>query len=96
MTPEQAMMMQQQMGGGQMSPEQMAAMELQQQQGGQYAYGGRLYLKGGPLGDYSKLFPNVTDENVRDFWEMVWKSSSIANKNYKKDDFIERGLKDPH
>lgn len=37
------------MGGQQMSPEEMAAMELQQQGNGQYAYGGHLYPEGGKL-----------------------------------------------
>ena len=35
--------------GQQMSPEEMAAMELQQQGGQQYAYGGKLYFTGGDL-----------------------------------------------
>lgn len=41
--------MQQRIDGEQMSPEQMAAMELQQQGNSQYGCGGKLYLTGGEL-----------------------------------------------
>lgn len=85
MSTEQAMMMQQQMGGGQMSPEQMAAMELQQQGNSQYAYGGKLYPAGGPLGRYSSYFTNM---EINDILGQIW--DQMSNKNGKtRDQFIE-------
>ena len=44
-----------------MSPEEMAAMELQQQGNGQYAYGGKLYLTGG---DLMGMFGLNTDSEI--------------------------------
>ena len=85
MSPEQAMMMQQQ--GGQMSPEQMAAAELQQQEGQQYAYGGKLYPDGGTLGRYTPYFQNMTvDEVLGQIWDTMSKDDTrrIGSRN----DFI--------
>lgn len=93
MSPEQAMMMQQQMGGQpQMSPEQMAAMELQQQGNGQYAYGGKLYPEGGPLGKYTPYFPNIT---MNEFLGQLYDSLTDYHRKEigkTRDEFIKDNL----
>ena len=87
------------MGGQQMSPEQMAAMELQQQGNGQYACGGKLYPTGGRLSDYAQYFPNMSyDElakliydNNPDLWKVPYENDYMeyfGKKGWKEGEVI--------
>jgi len=72
-----------------MSPEQMAAAELQQQDE-QYACGGKLYPNGGTLGKYTPYFQGMT---VNDILGQIWdQMDAVRRAGITRNQFINDNL----